>query len=143
MGEQRRWFCCWLNHSKNWSSTMCIFGSICWSLIIPTRFSWTRIVCNINEKFIQANSDCNRKRRSGALHKEIIFQELKRNHYVITWIISSKSVIACALASLIPLVTRSFQADRIVTICLIICYLVTLTVSLLTGLEFLWPPPRK
>ena len=54
----------------------------------------------------------------------------------------SCSVICCALASLIPLVTRSFHADRVVAISLIICYIVALILSLLTGLEILWPPVR-
>jgi sodium/potassium/calcium exchanger 6 len=53
------------------------------------------------------------------------------------------SVICCALASLIPLVTRKFHADKVVAISLIICYIIALTISLLTGLEILWPPVRE
>ncbi|CBY22021.1 unnamed protein product [Oikopleura dioica] len=49
-------------------------------------------------------------------------------------------VIVCAMASLLPLVFRRFHADRFVAICLIVAYLFAFVISLLTGLEILWPP---
>jgi len=53
------------------------------------------------------------------------------------------SVICCAMASFIPLVTRRFHADKVVAVSLIMCYIVALILSLLTGLEILWPPQRN
>ena len=52
------------------------------------------------------------------------------------------SVICCAMASFIPLVTRRFHADKVVAVSLIVCYIIALILSLLTGLELMWPPNR-
>ena len=52
------------------------------------------------------------------------------------------SVLVCASASLLPLVTRKFHGDRLVAICLIVCYVISLSISLLTGLEIIWPPEK-
>ena len=83
----------------------------------------TRLFLNVSFDWIKNTLDSKRRRYSFPLN-------------------ISCSVICCALASLIPLVTRSFHADRVVAISLIICYIVALILSLLTGLEILWPPVR-
>ena len=136
MGQQCRRFRRWLGHCQGWIFAMCILSRLCRTPALSARIRRTGLLRDLGNTFLWAYSDLYWKCRGGFVRQVGIWR---------AWVVSKTvfSVICCAMASFIPLVTRRFHADKVVAVSLIMCYIVALILSLLTGLEILWPPQRN